>query len=86
VRHAQDPEMVKKFKIDHDIDINEYIGLKRPSMFKYDEIITIKMFGYRNKDEYYDRASCCWRIPYIKVPTLFMAAIDDPLIGKSGLD
>lgn len=55
-------------------------------MFIYDEMVTVKNFGYKDRTEYYDKASCCWRIPYIKVPTLFMAALDDPLIGKNGID
>jgi uncharacterized protein len=78
--------MVKKFKERYDIDVYEYIDLKRPSMFKYDDMITVKMFGYKSRDEYYDKASSCWSIPYIKVPTLFMAAHDDPLIGRTGID
>ena len=63
----------------------EYIN-SSPSMFKFDQMVTIKMFGYKNKEEYYDKSSSCWKIPYIKIPTLFMAALDDPLIGKTGID
>ena len=55
-------------------------------MFKYDTMVTIKMFGYKSREEYYDKSSSCWSIPFIKTPTLFMAALDDPLIGKTGID
>lgn len=63
----------------------DYIN-STPSMFKFDEMITVKMFGYSSREEYYDKSSSCWAIPYIKTPTLFMAALDDPLIAKNGID
>jgi len=85
LRHAQDPALVQAFKDELKIDVMEYIN-STPSMFKFDEMITVPMFGYKTREEYYDKSSSCWKIPFIKTPTLFMAALDDPLIGRSGID
>ena len=85
IRHAQDPAIVQGLKEEYGIDVMEYIN-STPSMFKYDTLVTVPMFGYKSREEYYDKSSSCWSIPYIKTPTLFLAALDDPLIGKTGID
>ena len=45
-----------------------------------DEKITSKIYGYLDMYDYHYKAACCWAIPNIKIPTLFMNALDDPLI------
>ena len=52
----------------------------------FDDKITAPFFGYKNRDDYYDKASCFHRIPDIKVPTLFMNALDDPIVTHKSID
>ena len=49
-------------------------------------MIMVKQFGYKSNEEYINKTSCCYKIPYIKIPTLFMSTLDDPLVGLNGLD
>ena len=45
-----------------------------------------KMFGYVDANDYHHKAACVWRIPKIAIPTLFINALDDPIIGSEGID
>jgi uncharacterized protein len=44
------------------------------------------MFGWKDVNDYYTKAACYHRIPGIKVPSLFMNARDDPIIGEKAID
>ena len=55
-------------------------------ILKFDNDITAPLFGWKNRADYYQKASCYHRIPMIKVPTLFLNAIDDPIIGNKAID
>lgn len=48
----------------------------------FDAAATIKQFGYATVHEYYRFGSSAQDIPYIKVPALFLTAIDDPISNK----
>ena len=51
-----------------------------------DEKITSKLFGYKSAFDYHYNAACCHCIPSITTPTLFMNALDDPLIPEEAID
>lgn len=51
-----------------------------------DEVFTSKLYGFKNADDYYYRASSIHNIPSIKTKTLFMLALDDPVIGEACID
>ena len=52
-----------------------------------DDEVTSRFYGFKNRYDYYYNASCYHRIPHIRVPTLFLNALDDPILGhKLGAD
>ena len=51
-----------------------------------DEEITSKFFGFKDRNDYYDKASCFHRIPTISTPTVFFNAYDDPIISANCID
>jgi uncharacterized protein len=50
------------------------------TMREWHEAITAPACGYRDADDYYDRASALRVVDQIRVPTLILAAQDDPII------
>ena len=55
-------------------------------MLEFDDKIVSRLFGYSGMDEYYDKSSCIHVVHQIKVPTLFLNALDDPIIRGCYLD
>lgn len=51
-----------------------------------DIVFTSKLYGFKDVDDYYDRASCIHSVPHIKTPTVFINALDDPVIGSDCID
>jgi predicted alpha/beta-fold hydrolase len=47
---------------------------------QFDDAITAPYSGYRDADDYYDRASALRVLAEIRVPTLIVAAQDDPFV------
>ena len=56
------------------------------SILTFDNDITCPMNGYRDRVDYYDRASSSHRISSIKIPTFFLNSLDDPVVHKSAID
>ncbi len=52
---------------------------------QFDTRITAPLHGFRDVDDYYDRASSIGRIRYIRVPTLLISAENDPFMTPEGL-
>jgi predicted alpha/beta-fold hydrolase len=59
---------------------------KELSILEIDDKITAPMFGWKDRNDYYTKAACYHRIPGIRVPSLFMNARDDPIIGDKAID
>jgi uncharacterized protein len=59
---------------------------RKPRLLEFDDEITAPFFGYRDRDDYYDKASCYHRISSISVPTFFLNALDDPIVSKNCID
>lgn len=69
LRHRLMPEL---FRID---------GLDRvPSLYEFDDHITAPAFGFSGAEEYYRTQSAQRFLARIRVPTLVVAAQDDPLV------
>ena len=41
-----------------------------------------KAWGYKDLEDYYRTSACVHRIPGIKIPSLFLNALDDPIVSK----
>ncbi|HEX4591323.1 MAG TPA: alpha/beta fold hydrolase [Gemmataceae bacterium] len=54
---------------------------RRPSLRLFDELYTAPRAGFRDAAEYYARSSSNQFIPHIRVPTLMLAARDDPFVA-----
>lgn len=50
------------------------------SVRSFDEVFTAPHFGFRNADDYYHRASAMRVMDRIRVPSLILAAKDDPFV------
>ena len=60
---------------------------ERTNLLTIDDEVTSRFYGFKNRYDYYYNASCYHRIPHIRVPTLFLNALDDPILGhKLGAD
>lgn len=71
------------------VDLREQInswGLLNTNFKSMDEVLTSKLYGFKDVDEYYYKASCIHSVPHIKTPSLFVNALDDPLVGNECID
>ena len=41
-----------------------------------------KAWGYKDLEDYYRTSACVHRIPGIMIPSLFLNALDDPIVSK----
>ncbi|EGG17171.1 alpha/beta hydrolase fold-1 domain-containing protein [Cavenderia fasciculata] len=58
---------------------------KARSIKDVDDMVTSKVHGYKDADDYYEHASSCNHIEFIKKPTLFINARDDPISPGSAI-
>ncbi|KAJ2726428.1 hypothetical protein GGI07_000566 [Coemansia sp. Benny D115] len=63
-------------KLDHDAIMK--IKLIR----EFDDLITSRVFGYKDSTDYYTKNSCAQFMPNIKIPFLAITALDDPVCPK----
>jgi predicted alpha/beta-fold hydrolase len=54
---------------------------RRMTIRLFDELYTAPRSGFAGADDYYRRASCAALLPHIHLPTLILAARDDPFIA-----
>ncbi len=52
----------------------------RMNLRLFDELYTAPLGGFASRDSYYERSSAQHKLRHIKVPTLILAAADDPII------
>jgi len=67
----------KEFEYDHDH------VLKSSYIQDFDERFVVKLFNYRDAEHYYTDASSLHHIPHINIPTLFLNALDDPIVSST---
>ncbi|XP_067008660.1 protein ABHD1 [Anabrus simplex] len=58
------------------VDLEEV--LKSRTIREFDSIFTVKQFGFKDVDEYYDKAAIHDKLHNIQVPLLCLSAADDP--------
>lgn len=72
---------------EHKIDMKKELEEMSPvTQNKVDDLLTSRLGGYKNREEYHNQGACCHKIPDIKTPTLFLNALDDPLIPPLAVD
>jgi hypothetical protein len=59
---------------------------RRPSLRTFDDLYTAPRAGFRDAAEYYARSSSAQFVPHILVPTLILAARDDPFIPAEPIE
>jgi predicted alpha/beta-fold hydrolase len=59
--------------------------LKARNLYEFDNVVTAPLHGYRNTDDYWDRASAKHVLPSIVVPTLVLNARNDPFLPAKHL-
>ena len=80
-RLLNNPSIVEGFKkegIDIHTAVKEIENYPRTRI--YDEFITCIQRGFKNPMDWYKVCGCYHRIKEIKTKTLFMSALDDPII------
>jgi predicted alpha/beta-fold hydrolase len=59
--------------------------LRARNLYEFDNIVTAPLHGYRNTEDYWDRASARHVLPDITVPTLVLNARNDPFLPEQHL-
>lgn len=72
---------MEKYGIDFEKEIKSVVTLD-----EFDAKITSVINDFGTLENYYDKSSCFHKIPQIRIPTLFLFAEDDPIIGKATID
>ncbi len=54
--------------------------LKARNLYEFDNVVTAPLHGFRDTDDYWHRASSCYVLPDITVPTLVLNARNDPFL------
>jgi predicted alpha/beta-fold hydrolase len=73
--------------LDRSVVDAEFVAKKmsRLSLRHFDEVITAPLAGFLNRDQYYDSCSPKHVVGNIRLPTLVLAAADDPIIPVSSV-
>jgi len=58
---------------------------KKMSIREFDDVHTSGVHGFRDAGDYYEQCSSLQHIPNIKIPTLIIGSIDDPVVDLEGL-
>lgn len=66
-------------------DMPKFEFPKEFSIRKFDEMFTVPTNGFKDVDHYYRDASSINYVPEIKIPTLILSALDDPMTDASVL-
>jgi predicted alpha/beta-fold hydrolase len=75
----------EKVKVFPDIAPVEKVGALR-TLADFDNLITGPLHGYRDADDYYARASSLPDLEKIRINTLLLSAVDDPMLPSEVLD
>jgi predicted alpha/beta-fold hydrolase len=63
------------------IEVERVLNVKKVADF--DDMLTAKLHGFRDKEDYYAQNSCAQFLPFIRIPTLMIRAIDDPFFSPT---
>jgi len=56
------------------------------SLREFDSLFTAPLGGFKDADDYYEQASAKRVVPKIRIPTLILSSLDDPIIPASGFE
>jgi predicted alpha/beta-fold hydrolase len=73
------PKCLQKLKQFPDL-FDQVTMLRARTLYEFDNIVTAPLHGYRNTDDYWDRASAKHVLSDITVPTLVLNAQNDPFL------
>lgn len=62
------------------LGITERQVLNSATLYELDDVYTRKMAGFNNLPDFYQAMSCRPHLPNIKVPMVFINAVDDPIV------
>ena len=68
----------------HEIDVDLILN-RIKTVWEIDEHLIAKMFKFKGADDFYRKCGCQQFIKHIKVPTMFIQALDDPIVGPRTL-
>ena len=64
-----------------EIDFKEAVAHAN-TFCQFDLMVTCKLYGYKSLNDYYRDASSAFVVEKIRVPTLFLNSLDDPISDK----
>lgn len=64
---------------------NHELMMRSRNLYEYDNVVTAPLHGYKDTDDYWNRASAKHVLPDITVPTLVMNAQNDPFLPAQHL-
>ncbi|KAJ2823871.1 hypothetical protein FBU31_004145 [Coemansia sp. 'formosensis'] len=64
-----------------ELDVEAINGIR--SIRQFDNLITAKLFGYKDATDYYRQNSCAQFMPAISIPFLAISAMDDPVCPEN---
>ncbi|CDW78532.1 alpha beta hydrolase domain containing protein [Stylonychia lemnae] len=83
--YTQNTEVLRSHVLESlNIDLDKYLKEKN-QCDDYNDL-TAKLNGYKDKYEYYDKASISRIVENIKVPMFFLNSLDDPVTGYKHID
>jgi len=62
-------------------ELSETLDANRTGLLHLDEHVFPKMFGFKDKEDYYRGANLAGRLNKIKVPTFALSALDDQMVS-----
>ena len=68
----------KAHQVSHLIDLER--AMAAPTVYQFDHLATAPLHGFESAEDYYTQCSPTQYLPHITTPTLFIRAIDDPLL------
>lgn len=66
-------------------DVERFEVPKNYSLREFEELFATHRAGFQSSQDYYKKCSSMYHIPEIKIPTLIISSIDDPVVDAKAL-
>lgn len=83
VHTLKNKALAKVAKYPNNIDIEKLKAVK--TLKDFDDVFTAPIHGYKDAIDYWTQCSSLPKLPGIRVPTLVLNAMNDPIVGKDFL-
>ncbi|TGV00410.1 YheT family hydrolase [Flavivirga rizhaonensis] len=70
---------IKQQRFKEDLSLKDLASIK--TLFDFDNVYTSKAHGFKDALDYYEKCSCLQFLPYIKIPTLIINALNDSFLS-----